>query len=319
MKENFKINTTNKTLCKIPSLTPPSQTFQTKLALFLLVISLSLSFFYCTRPTAPTANHCSTEDLVERLQTVSPSLSGCSPLSIRDADMMDLRDAGISNQQLLAVWSTNADIGFTSAQLLTAGITVAQMQSNDITLAQIHAGGVTPAQLLAAEITVAQMQTAGITLAQIHAGGVSIAHLLGTGMSITQLRTGGVPDYALFNEACNTPLSVGTSPGPRIKLLSTNLSPTNTQVVLGLRSADQAEITWTEITNNQSIHFRRIRQIPPLSQVLENIEAFYLRDERFDLVVEIHIPLTRVFFSTNFTVFVADSLNRDISLQLCSE
>ena len=274
--------------------------------------------------------------------------------------MSALIETGISNQQLLAVWSTNANIGFTSAQLLTAGITVAQMQSNDITLAQIHAGGVTPAQLLAAgitsaemlaaeitvaqmqasgitleqihaggvtpaqllaagitsaemlaaEITVAQMQASGITLGQIHAGGVSIAHLLGTGMSITQLRTGGVPDYALFNEACNTPLSVGTSPGPTIKLLSTNLRATNTQVVLEGRASGTAIWNILGKTNFASIGSgsgTTPRMLGRATAILIGVEG--------TIVSTLSLPFDYVF--SNLTVRLTDDQARITNFQLC--
>ena len=273
--------------------------------------------------------------------------------------MSALIETGISNQQLLAVWSTNANIGFTSAQLLTAGITVAQMQSNDITLAQIHAGGVTPAQLLAAgitsaemlaaeitvaqmqasgitleqihaggvtpaqllaagitsaemlatEITVAQMQASGITLGQIHAGGVSIAHLLGTGMSITQLRTGGVPDYALFNEACNTPLSVGTSPGPTIKLLSTNLRATNTQVVLEGRS----QLAIWHISGNDSTASISFASTTPV--MLGRATAILIGVEGTTIVSTLSLPFDYVF--SNLTVSLTDSQFRVTNFLLC--
>ena len=201
--------------------------------------------------------------------------------------MPDLREAEISKQQLLAVWSTNPDTGFTPAQLLAAGISIAEMQSNNITLSQIHAGG------------------------------VSITHLLDTGLSITQLRTGGVPDYALFNEACNPQLSNGAPPGPTIKLLSTNLEPTNTQVVLEATAANSMIITWTG-SPNPALQFLRLVDTPPTSAMREGIEAFYLRDEGTTLVTTVHIPLTRVFSSTNFTVFIEEgpAIN---SLQLCSD
>ena len=91
--------------------------------------------------------------------------------------MPALIETGISNQQLLAVWSTNADTGFTIDQLLAARITLSQMYA------------------------------------------------------------GGIPGYILFNEVCNTSLSVGTGSAPKIKLLSTNLVATNTRVVLEARGS----------------------------------------------------------------------------------
>ena len=194
--------------------------------------------------------------------------------------MPDLREAGISKQQLLAVWDTNADIGFTTAQLLAAGITVAQMQAG------------------------------GITLAQIHAGGVSIAQLLGTGLSIAQLRTGGVPDYALFNEACNTPLSVGASPAPTIRLLSTNLTPTNTQVVLEGRGISSViwQISgidgWASFTTSSS----------PLTMI-GSATAVLIRIEEKTIVSTISLPFAYVF--SNLTINVTDVQFRSTSIQLC--
>ena len=244
--------------------------------------------------------------------------------------MPDLREAGISKQQLLAVWDTNGDTGFTpvqllaagitSAEMLAAGITVAQMQASEITLAQIHAGGVSPAQLLtagitsaemlAAGITVAQMQAGGITLAQIHAGGVSITQLLGTGLSITQLRTGGVPDYALFNEACNTPLSIGSPPGPVIRLLSTNLSPTNTQVILEGRGSGSIRWEISGISGFATFFGSTINT----SKMLGDATAVLIRIEEF-YVSTLSLPFDYVF--SNLTVTVTDGPVRSTSIQLC--
>ena len=196
--------------------------------------------------------------------------------------MIELRDAGISKQQFLAVWDTNADNGFTPAQLLTAGITIAQMQAR------------------------------GITLSQIHAGGVSIAHLLGTGLSIAQLRTGGVPDYALFNEACNTPLSVGASPSPTIRLLSTNLTPTNTQVVL--EGKGRGLIRWELTGITGSIDFDE----GPINttRTLGRATAVYLGVEDSSLHIStLSLPFDYVF--SNLTVTNQNSQLRTTSIQLC--
>ena len=241
--------------------------------------------------------------------------------------MPDLREAGVSKQQLLTVWDTNGDIGFTPAQLLTAGITsaemldtgitVAQMQTSGITLAQIHAGGVTPAQLLAAGITsaemldtgitVAQMQASGITLGQIHAGDVSIAQLLDTGLSITQLRTGGVPDYALFNEACNIPLSTGAD--PTIRLISTNLNSTDTNIVL--EGSAGGSLAWT-IAGNE-VTFNRLntntRMIGSATAVLISIDATPT------IVSTLSLPFDYVF--SNITVSTVNSQLSSTSIQLC--
>ena len=173
--------------------------------------------------------------------------------------MPALIEAGVSNQQLLAVWSAKADTGFTPTQLLAAGISIAEMRSNSI------------------------------------------------------------PDYLLFNQVCNPQLSNGIPPGPTVKLLSTSLSPTNTQVVLGAETENIIRILWDKETN--SIQFIRMANVPPLSASNENsnIEAFYLRDEGDRLIVEIHISLPRVFSTTNFTVFIEDNFGTRVSLQLCSE
>ena len=243
--------------------------------------------------------------------------------------MPALIKAGVSNQQLLAVWTTNADTGFTPAQLLAAGITsaemlaagitVAQMQAAGITLAQIHAGGVTPAQLLAADITstemlaagitVAQMQAAGITLGQIHAGGVSITHLLGTGLSIAQLRTGGVPDYALFNEVCNIPLSTGAD--PIIRLISTNLSPTNTQVVL--EGEGSGAVRWSISGIDGSVSFEDTVPINS-SQTLGSATAVFIRAGN-SIVSTLSLPFDYVF--SNLTVNLKNNQLSSTSIQLC--
>ena len=188
--------------------------------------------------------------------------------------MVALRDAGISKQQFLTVWSTNADIGFTPAQLLAAGISIAEMQSNNITLSQIYDGG------------------------------VIISYLLGTGMTIAQLRTGGIPDYILINEACNIPLSVGTSPRPTIKLLSTNLNATNTQVVLEGRSSGDSLI-WSITGFTGSIFYTVMSSVND-TQMLGGAIGRLLQQTPTSYVSTLSIPLPYVF--SNLTVSVTDSL-----------
>ena len=239
----------NKTKLLISHLPPPPPPLKSKLVLLFLFIFLSLSFFHCTSPTAPTDNHCTTEELIERLQENPPSLNDCSPLSIRGANMADIRNAGINKQQLLAVWSTNADNGFTPAQLIVAGISIAEMQSNNITLSQMYNGG------------------------------VSITYLLGTRLTISQLLAGGVPYYAIFNEACNIPLSKGSPPAPVIRLLSTNLSPTNTQVVLEGRG--MGSIRW-QISGIGTATFSTSSDINA-SKMLGDATAVLIRKEEFFL------------------------------------
>ena len=195
--------------------------------------------------------------------------------------MADIRNAGISEQQLLAVWSTNADIGFTSAQLLTAGITVAQMQSNDITLGQIHAGG------------------------------VSIAYLLGTGLTLSQLYTGGIPGYLLFNGFCNTPLSVGTAPAPTIKLLSTNLNLTDTNIVLEGRAVGSINWTSPELPGEGATFTRQSGGL----EMLGNMIAERIRIDGTAVVSTLTIPFDYVF--SNLTVNLTDTQFRITNFQLC--
>ena len=155
---------------------------------------------------------CGTDEFVEKLQADPPSLSGCSPASIRAAEMPALIDAGVTKEQLLSVWSLDGATGFTPAQLKDASITVAQMQSAGLTVSEMYTGGVSVADLRMAEIsiadlrsagvsthelhsggfTVAQMQSAGFTISQIHAGGVSIADLTSAGLTLLQLYNGGI-------------------------------------------------------------------------------------------------------------------------------
>ena len=201
--------------------------------------------------------------------------------------MADIRNAGITKQQLLAVWATNPDTGFTPAQLILAGISIAEMQSNNITLSQIHAGG------------------------------VIISYLLGTGMTIAQLRNGGIPDYILINEACNTPTSNGTDlghiiRGPLVKLLSTNLSATNTQVVL--EGDTEGSLRWQISSITGIITFDDESTINGTA-TLGSARAVYLGERDGRIVSTISLPFDYVF--SNLTVTVADGQLRSTSIQLC--
>ena len=100
-----------------------------------------------------------TSELVTKLQAMPPSLSGCSAAGIRGANMTNLVTAGVTKEQLLAVWSADRDTGFTPAQLKAAGITVAEMQAASLTISQIYNGGVSIADLLSAGLTIAQLDT----------------------------------------------------------------------------------------------------------------------------------------------------------------
>ena len=85
---------------------------------------------------------CETSGLIIRLQAMPPSLRGCPPSSIRGADMPALVSAGVTKEQLLAVWSADRDTGFTPAQLKEAGVTIAEMRSHGLTIAQLGTGGI---------------------------------------------------------------------------------------------------------------------------------------------------------------------------------
>ena len=197
--------------------------------------------------------------------------------------MPALTIAGISKQQLLAVWSTNAGIGFTPAQLIEARISIAEMQSNNITLSQIYNSG------------------------------VSITYLLGTGLTISQLYTGGIPGYLLFNEVCNTPLSVGTSPDPVIRLLSTNLSPTNTQVVLEGRSI--GSIVWRISGFSNAVISFVDRDIVNSSKMLGRATGVLKRKDSSLFVSTLSLPFDYVF--SNLTVTLTSSQLVPTRIQLC--
>ena len=201
--------------------------------------------------------------------------------------MIALSSAGISNEQFIAVWSTNADNGFTPAQLIAAGVTITEMQSNNISISQIHAGG------------------------------VIINYLLAAGLTITQLRTAGIPDYLLFNEACNTPLSNGTDlghiiRGPLVKLLSINLSATNTQVLL--EGDTEGSLRWQISSITGIITFDDESTINGTAR-LGSARAVYLGERNGRIVSTLSLPFDYVF--SNLTVTVADGQLRSTSIQLC--
>ena len=107
---------------------------------------------------------CTTSEMTAKLKAMPPSLSSCSAVSIRGADMPALRSAGVTSAQFLPVWSADQDMGFTPVQLKEADVTVAEMKSHGLTIAQVQTGG----------------------------------------FSIADLRSGGFADHLVFNEACNT-------------------------------------------------------------------------------------------------------------------
>ena len=166
--------------------------------------------------------------------------------------MPALIEAGVSKQQLLTVWATNGDTGFTPAQLLAAGITSAELYA------------------------------------------------------------GGIPGYLLFNGVCNTPLSVGTAPAPTIKLLSTNLSPTDTNIVLEGQAANS--IRWSSsILPGQDASLTVLSDDP--IEMLGNMIAERIRIENTTIVSTLTIPFAYVF--SNSTITVGDRNLRSTSIQLC--
>ena len=168
--------------------------------------------------------------------------------------MPALIETGVSNQQLLAVWSTNADTGFTIDQLLAAGITLSQMYA------------------------------------------------------------GGIPGHILFNEACNTPLSVGTGSAPKIKLLSTNLVAINTHIVLEGRTVGSTAIGWTISNIGVNLIFRSSDNVNHTGMI-GSATAVYLGREDGNLVSTINIPFEYVF--SNFVVDLIDAQLRKTVIQLC--
>ena len=73
---------------------------------------------------------CTTSEMTAKLKAMPPSLSSCSAVSIRGADMPALRSAGVTSAQFLPVWSADQDMGFTPVQLKEADVTVAEMKSH---------------------------------------------------------------------------------------------------------------------------------------------------------------------------------------------
>ena len=222
-----------------------------------------------------------TSELVTKLQAMPPSLSGCSAASIRGANMTNLVSAGVTKEQLLAVWSADQDTGFTSAQLKAAGVTVAEMQA------------------------------ASLTISQIYTGGVSIADLLSAGLTIAQLDTGGVPDHALFNEACNTPRTARSGSGPTITLKTTTLTAMDTMVVLV--GMGQGSIQWrsTELMGAMGfISF--ISETEPVT--VGDATASFVDDEG-GITSNLSFSLANAL--SNPLVSATDGLIRTTNIQIC--
>ena len=220
-----------------------------------------------------------------------PSLRVCSASSIRGADMPALVSAGVTKEQLLAVWSEDADTGFTPAQLKAAGVTVAEMRSH------------------------------GLTIAQIHVGGVSIA----------DLRSGGVADHLVFNEACNTSsqLTSDTTTSPRITGVSlVEPSPDNnnkyTVVVEAVASHDSITWEWSGLPGRTDSF---INQIDPVNDTkrLGTAIARFTSNDGSTLGSTLSIPLVDgddnpnndVFSNPSPTVRVNDAGFMFVNIQLC--
>ena len=265
--------------------------------------------------------------------------------------MPALIDAGVTKEQLLAVWSLDGATGFTPAQLKEASITVAEMQSAGLTVSEMYTGGVSVADLRMAEVSIAdlrsagvsthelhsggftidQMQSAGLTILQIHAGGVSVSDLLSAmisvadlyhagvsvpelysgGVTIPDLRSAGIADDLVFNEACNTPQTTGTQL-PMITL--TGLNNMKTRIVLEGKATDSTR--WMLSGFDGLAQFIRIRNSPGMiSNNLGNTIAEYLRDEGSTVVSTLSILFADVF--DNRTLTLGDNSANEVSIDLC--
>ena len=222
-----------------------------------------------------------TDEIVAKLSAMPPSLSSCSAVGIRGTDMPALVSAGATKEQLLAVWSANADTGFTSAQLKAAGVTVAEMRA------------------------------ASLTILQIYTGGVSIADLIGAGLTITQLDTGGVPDHAIFNEACGTPQQAERETDNHPTITLTTLTATDTQVVLTANTSVSANWLSNELLGMGVITINTAAR----EVARGDVRGRYVSDDGGTLISTLSIPLADVF--SNPTVSVADNQLRTTSIQLC--
>ena len=220
----------------------------------------------------------------------------------------DLRMANVSIDDLRSA-------GVTTHELHRGGFTIDQMQSAGLTISQIHAGGVSTAQLKDAGITITQMRNAGLIVSEIHAGGVSIADLLEEDdLTLIKLRTGGVPDYALFNEACNTPpRSTGTAPAPTITI--TSLTAASTEVEL--RTTTGGSIRWrlsgmnVQFTDSNSEGTERSLRIGDTTVTAR------LVSKGSNFVSTLSIPFAFVFSNPSSTVEVGDGQTKRASIQLC--
>ena len=225
-----------------------------------------------------------TSELVTKLQAMPPSLSSCSAAGIRGANMTNLVSAGVTKEQLLAVWSADQDTGFTSAQLKAAGVTIAEMRSHGLTIAQVQTGG----------------------------------------FSIADLRSGGFADHLVFNEACNTSSTFCTmeetriectANHPTITLTGIPLTATDTAVVL--EGSASGALTWA---SDELMGAGNAISFTPASNVLEETigraTARRLSDGGTNPIVSsLSIPLANVF--SNPTVTITDGQTKNVNINLC--
>ena len=156
---------------------------------------------------------CETDDIVKKVKSEPPVLHECSAGSIRSADMLALVSEGVSDEELLSVWSLDGYSGFTPAQLKVAGLSVAEMQNAGLSLWQIHVGGVSVLELHAAGVSVAdlirlgasvvELQAAGVSVSDLRTAGVNISDLRSAGVSVTDLRSAGVSLSELRSSGVN--------------------------------------------------------------------------------------------------------------------
>ena len=259
--------------------------------------------------------------------------AGVSIADLRSAEVSipDLRSAGVTIRKLLVAGVTASDLrtagvtiadlrsaGVTTHELHSGGFTVTQMQSAGLTISQIHAGGVSTSQLQDADITITQMRNAGLTVSEIYAGGVSIADLLEEDdLTLANLHTGGIPEYALFNEVCNTPpRSTGTAPAPTITI--TRLTAESMGVEL--RAETVVALTWTStLTPGEFADFLsgdRIGTMKPLGTGAAPPMALLVSTEG-GFVSTLSIPFSLAFSNPRATVTLTDSQARNTMIQLC--
>ena len=223
-----------------------------------------------------------TSELVTKLQAMPPSLNSCSAAGIRGANMTNLVSAGVTKEQLLAVWSADQDTGFTSAQLKAAGVTVAEMRSHGLTIAQVQTGG----------------------------------------FSIADLRSGGFADHLVFNEACNTSSTFCTMEEARIECTAnhptitlTRLTATDTAVVL--EGSASGSLTWTSdelMGAGNAISFTRSSNV--LEETIGRVTGRRLSDGGTNPIVSsLSIPLANVF--SNPTVTITDGQTKNVNINLC--